>query len=86
MAAVTTSLPEALRGTRNWDYRYTWMRDAAFTLYALQRIGFTEEAEAYALTLCLLVCLCLLCMPTETASDAPPHNHTTYADRLMTPR
>lgn len=47
VAAVTTSLPEAMGGTRNWDYRFTWIRDAAFTLYALQRIGFTEEAEAY---------------------------------------
>jgi GH15 family glucan-1,4-alpha-glucosidase len=46
VAAVTTSLPEAMGGTRNWDYRFTWIRDAAFTLYALQRIGFTEEAEA----------------------------------------
>jgi GH15 family glucan-1,4-alpha-glucosidase len=47
VAAPTTSLPEQLGGTRNWDYRYTWMRDAAFTLYALLRLGFTEEAEAF---------------------------------------
>ena len=38
VAAPTTSLPETLSGTRNWDYRYTWIRDAAFTLYALLRI------------------------------------------------
>ncbi len=44
VAAPTTSLPESPGGTRNWDYRYTWIRDAAFTLYALLRIGFTEEA------------------------------------------
>jgi GH15 family glucan-1,4-alpha-glucosidase len=47
VAAPTTSLPEVLGGARNWDYRYTWMRDAAFTLYALLRLGFTEEAGAF---------------------------------------
>src|SRR5207249_2582874 len=44
VAAPTSSLPERIGGERNWDYRYTWIRDAAFTLYALMRIGFTEEA------------------------------------------
>jgi GH15 family glucan-1,4-alpha-glucosidase len=47
VAAPTCSLPEALGGTRNWDYRYTWIRDAAFTLYAFLRIGFTEEAARF---------------------------------------
>jgi GH15 family glucan-1,4-alpha-glucosidase len=47
VAAPTTSLPEGIGGVRNWDYRYTWIRDAAFTLYALLRIGFTEEAIAF---------------------------------------
>ena len=47
VAAATTSLPEAIGGERNWDYRYTWIRDAAFTLYALLRIGFTEEAAQF---------------------------------------
>jgi GH15 family glucan-1,4-alpha-glucosidase len=47
VAAPTTSLPEAVGGKRNWDYRYTWIRDAAFTLYALLRIGFTEEAAQF---------------------------------------
>jgi GH15 family glucan-1,4-alpha-glucosidase len=47
IAAPTTSLPERIGGSRNWDYRYTWIRDASFTLYALLRIGFTEEAGAF---------------------------------------
>ena len=47
VAAPTTSLPEAIGGTRNWDYRFTWVRDAAFTVYALMRLGFTEEAGAF---------------------------------------
>src|SRR5262245_29302991 len=48
VAAATTSLPEQLGGPRNWDYRYTWVRDTAFTLYALLRLGFTDEAESFA--------------------------------------
>ena len=47
IAAPTTSLPEAVGGVRNWDYRYTWIRDAAFTIYALLRVGFTDEAKAF---------------------------------------
>jgi GH15 family glucan-1,4-alpha-glucosidase len=47
VAAPTTSLPEALGGPRNWDYRYTWIRDAAFTLYGFLRLGFTDEAGAF---------------------------------------
>ncbi len=47
VAAPTSSLPEGVGGERNWDYRYTWIRDAAFTIYALMRIGFTEEAGAF---------------------------------------
>ena len=44
VAAPTTSLPEEIGGVRNWDYRYTWIRDAAFTIYAFLRLGYTEEA------------------------------------------
>ncbi|MET9760508.1 glycoside hydrolase family 15 protein [Streptomyces sp. NPDC006372] len=47
VAAPTTSLPERLGGERNWDYRYVWVRDAAFCVYALLRLGFTGEAEAF---------------------------------------
>ncbi len=47
VAAPTCSLPECIGGDRNWDYRYTWIRDAAFTLYALMRIGFTHEASQF---------------------------------------
>jgi GH15 family glucan-1,4-alpha-glucosidase len=47
VAAPTTSLPEVVGGERNWDYRFTWIRDAAFTVYGLIRIGFTKEAEAF---------------------------------------
>ncbi|OQD57735.1 glycosyl hydrolase family 15 [Streptomyces phaeoluteigriseus] len=47
VAAPTTSLPEQLGGERNWDYRYTWIRDAAFCVYALLRLGFSSEAEAF---------------------------------------
>ncbi|WP_258098878.1 glycoside hydrolase family 15 protein [Marinoscillum pacificum] len=47
VAAPTCALPEELGGVRNWDYRYTWIRDAAFTIYGLMRIGFTKEAENF---------------------------------------
>ena len=47
IAAPTTSLPEQLGGGRNWDYRYSWLRDAAFTIYALMTLGFLEEAASF---------------------------------------
>ena len=47
MAAATTSLPEQIGGERNWDYRYCWLRDSTFTLYALLESGFHEEAKAW---------------------------------------
>ena len=47
VAAPTCSLPEGIGGERNWDYRYTWIRDSAFTIYAFMRLGFTEEAGKF---------------------------------------
>ena len=47
VAAPTTSLPELSGGSRNWDYRYTWIRDAAFTVYAFIRLGLLQEAEQF---------------------------------------
>ncbi len=47
VAAPTCGLPEHIGGERNWDYRYSWVRDSAFTLYGLLRIGFTEEAAKF---------------------------------------
>jgi GH15 family glucan-1,4-alpha-glucosidase len=51
VAAVTTSLPEELGGSRNWDYRYCWLRDATFVLLALMNAGYFEEAECWRLWL-----------------------------------
>jgi GH15 family glucan-1,4-alpha-glucosidase len=58
VAAPTCSLPEAIGGGRNWDYRYAWIRDAAFTLYAFLRLGFSKEAERF---MHFLSGICLRC-------------------------
>jgi GH15 family glucan-1,4-alpha-glucosidase len=62
VAAPTTSLPEQVGGERNWDYRYVWVRDAAFCIYALLRLGFTSEADAFMHFM----------VTTVTASQASP--------------
>ena len=46
-AAPTTSLPELIGGTRNWDYRFSWIRDAAFTIQALYKLGHIQETKDY---------------------------------------
>ena len=47
MAAPTTALPEQVGGERNWDYRYTWVRDASFSVHALLRLGMVDEAARF---------------------------------------
>ena len=47
VAAPTTSLPESIGGTRNWDYRFTWVRDSAYVVYSFIRVGFYDEAECF---------------------------------------
>jgi GH15 family glucan-1,4-alpha-glucosidase len=47
VASPTFSLPEDFGGSRNWDYRYSWVRDSAFTIYAFIRLGFTDEADNF---------------------------------------
>ena len=47
VAALTFGMPEHIGGTRNWDYRFVWLRDAAFTLCAFLRLGYHEESEAF---------------------------------------
>src|SRR5262249_4589037 len=51
VAAPTAGLPEQVGGERNWDYRFTWVRDASFSVYALLGLGFTEEAAGLAIWL-----------------------------------
>ena len=51
VAAPTAGLPEQIGGERNWDYRYTWIRDASFSVHTLIRMGFVDEAEAFSLWL-----------------------------------
>jgi GH15 family glucan-1,4-alpha-glucosidase len=63
IASPTTSLPEGIGGQRNWDYRFTWIRDSAFTIYAFMRLGFTEEAERF---MNFLTNICTACMSNDS--------------------
>jgi GH15 family glucan-1,4-alpha-glucosidase len=66
VAAPATSLPEEVGGARNWDYRYTWMRDSAFTLYALLRLGFVQHYDTDVLDASLLFMpLCKFIAPAD---------------------
>ena len=56
VAAPTTALPEQVGGERNWDYRYTWVRDASFSVYALLGLGFVEEAAQFRLLAAVIAC------------------------------
>ncbi len=78
VAAPTCSLPEHIGGVRNWDYRYTWMRDAAFTIYALLRIGFTEEAAQF---MSWLDARCAEATRNEGAADRLRHRRPQRSDR-----
>ncbi|MDW3213847.1 MAG: glycoside hydrolase family 15 protein [Ilumatobacteraceae bacterium] len=69
IAAGTTSLPEVAGGERNWDYRYVWIRDAAFTLYAFLELGYTSEAAAFTEWLTDRL---EACADRCTATDRPP--------------
>mgnify|MGYP003119868458 CR=1 FL=1 len=69
IAAGTTSLPEVVGGERNWDYRYVWIRDAAFTLYAFLELGYATEAAAFT---DWLTDRLANCADRCTAADRPP--------------
>lgn len=66
IAAATTSIPEVRGGERNWDYRYVWIRDAAFTLYAFIELGYLAEADAFTSWLVERVRTC------DESGDRPP--------------
>lgn len=57
LAAPTTSLPEEISGTRNWDYRFSWIRDSSFVIWAFHSLGFNEEADSYLDWLLSAFCL-----------------------------
>ena len=81
-AAATTSLPETLGGERNWDYRYSWPRDSAFTLDAFLALGCSPEADAYFSWLLARVAA----HPSPTPSPLPPRRWHARAGASAAPR
>jgi len=71
IAAGTTSLPEIVGGERNWDYRYVWIRDAAFTLYAFITLGYLDEADAFTAWLVARLDRCEQRADTDAAPLSP---------------
>ena len=89
-AAATTSLPETIGGNRNWDYRYSWLRDATFTLHALLISGYTDEAAAWVGWLRRAVAgtpgRCRSCTAsTENGGSRSSSSTTSRATRASTP-
>lgn len=79
-AAPTTSLPEAIGGVRNWDYRYNWIRDAAFTIQALSNLGQQQEAREY---LSWFVELCQTNDPEEIQPLYGLHGETELEEQTL---
>ena len=72
VAAPTTSLPETIGGSRNWDYRFSWLRDASFTVDVLYRLGDTYGADRYLHWL-LEQCQCTVAALASFMVSAPIH-------------
>jgi len=79
-AAPTTSLPEEIGGVRNWDYRFSWIRDAAFTVQALTNLGHTAEAEAY---LSWVLDLCRTASPAAIQPLYGLHGESELTERTL---
>ncbi|HVC77630.1 MAG TPA: glycoside hydrolase family 15 protein [Candidatus Micrarchaeaceae archaeon] len=79
LAASTTSLPELIGGSRNWDYRFTWLRDASFTLYAFFQLGYDHEAESFMQWLVRLALDAKIQnLHTLDGGDSPPELELTH--------
>lgn len=81
VASPTFSLPEYIGGTRNWDYRASWIRDSSFTLYALVRLGFTAEANGMC-----AICFVLLGFLTGVVPDSLHGVHLRTRERQKSGR
>ena len=80
VAAITAGLPEQIGGERNWDYRYTWIRDASFSVYAFLGLGYTEEAVAF-----LKWVNARVIGQADVRSNAPPLQDHVPCGRLVGP-